>query len=418
MSHAPRIRTVLSCTLLVVSLGAAATACGSSGKNPLSAPPFNAADSISFNGLKSDGKADPDKPLEVTSKDDDGRITDVTATDSTGRQLAGELAADGSRWHSTAPLAAGVHYTVRVATEDDDGAPGGRTMQFDTAPASHRLNVTFGPKAGEYGVGQPVTAQLSAPVKDKAARAQVERALKVDSVPSVEGAWYWVDSKTLHYRPKEYWPAHATINVHSNLNGIKVSGKLYGGTAKPLKLKTGDRLEAITDASAHEMTVKRDGHVINTIPVTTGKPGFSTRNGVKVVLGKTYFVRMTSSSIGIAAGSSDSYDLPVYYATQVTLSGEYVHAAPWSEGSQGSANTSHGCTGMSTGNAEWFFNHVRQGDIVSVVGSDGDTMTPFDNGYGDWNLSWAKWAKGSALTGGKQNTEAPAQTARLRPAAL
>ncbi|WP_328376609.1 Ig-like domain-containing protein [Streptomyces sp. NBC_01020] len=418
MSHAPRIRTVLSCTLLVVSLGAAATACGSSGSNPLSASPFNAADSISFNGPKGDGKADPDKPLEITSKDDDGRITDVTATDSTGRQLAGELSADGTRWHSTAPLAAGVHYTVRVATEDDQGAPGNRTMAFDTKPASNRLNVTFGPKAGEYGVGQPVTAQLSAPVKDKAARAQVERALKVDSVPAVEGAWYWVDSKTLHYRPKEYWPAHATVNVHSNLNGIKVSKKLYGGTAKPLKLKTGDRLEAITDASSHEMTVKRDGHVINTIPVTTGKPGFATRNGVKVVLGKTYYVRMTSSSIGIAAGSSDSYDLPVYYATQVTLSGEYVHAAPWSEGSQGSANTSHGCTGMSTGNAEWFFNHVRQGDVVSVVGSDGDTMTPFDNGYGDWNLSWAKWAKGSALTNGKPNTETPAQTARLRPAAL
>lgn len=124
MSHAPRIRTVLSCTLLVVSLGAAATACGSSGSNPLSASPFDADDSISFNGPQGNGKADPDKPLEVTSKDDDGRITDVTATDSTGRQLAGELSADGTRWHSTAPLAAGVHYTVRVATEDEDGAPG------------------------------------------------------------------------------------------------------------------------------------------------------------------------------------------------------------------------------------------------------------------------------------------------------
>ncbi|MCX4551573.1 Ig-like domain-containing protein [Streptomyces sp. NBC_01387] len=418
MSHAPRFRTVLSCTLLVVSLGATATACGGSPNNPLSAPPYNAADDISFSGPGGSGKVDPDKPLEVTSKDDGGRITDVTASDSTGRQLAGELSADGSRWHSTAPLAAGAHYTVRVATEDEDGSPGAKTTTFDTAPAADRLNVTFGPKAGEYGVGQPVTAQLSAPVKDKAARAQVERALKVDSVPSVEGAWYWVDSKTLHYRPKEYWPAHATIDVHSNLNGIKVAGKLYGGDAKPLKLTTGDRLVAVTDASSHEMTVTRNGEVINTIPVTTGKAGFSTRNGVKVVLGKQYFVRMTSASIGIAAGSSDSYDLPVYYATQVTLSGEYVHAAPWSVGSQGSANTSHGCTGMSTDNASWFFSHVRQGDIVDVVGSDGDTMTPFDNGFGDWNVSWAKWAKGSALTNGKQVPAAPAETARLRPAAF
>ena len=49
-----------------------------------------------------------------------------------------------------------------------------------------------------------------------------------------------------------------------------------------------------------------------TIPVTTGKPGFDTRNGVKVVLGKESFVRMRSTSVGIAEGSSDSYDLPVY----------------------------------------------------------------------------------------------------------
>ena len=32
--------------------------------------------------------------------------------------------------------------------------------------------------------------------------------------------------------------------------------------------------------------------MIKTIPVTTGKPGFDTRNGIKVVLGKEYFVRM------------------------------------------------------------------------------------------------------------------------------
>ena len=73
-----------------------------------------------------------------------------------------------------------------------------------------------------------------------------------------------------------------------------------------------------------------------------------------------------------------------------------MHAAPWSEGSQGYANVSHGCTGMSTENAEWFFDHVRQGDIVQVVNSQGATMTPFDNGFGDWNLTWEQWQKGSA----------------------
>ncbi|MGW6059381.1 Ig-like domain-containing protein [Streptomyces sp. NPDC055189] len=413
MSHSPRIRTVLSCTLLVSALGVGTTACGSSDGHPLSAKPYDAAGQIAFNGPVGTQKADPDKPLEVTARGEDGRITDVTATDAQGRYLAGELAADGARWHSTAPLAAGAHYTVRVSAEDEEGSPGRKVMTFDTGAPSKkkRLGVTFGPDSGKYGVGQPVTAKLSAKVKDKQARAIVERALKVDTQPATQGAWHWVDSKTLHYRPKEYWPTGATINVRSNLEGIKVRDRLWGGSAKPLKLTIGDRIEAVTDAGSHYMTVYRNGEEINSMPVTTGKPGYSTRNGVKVVLGKEYSVRMTSASIG----ASDFYDKMVYYATRVTDSGEYVHAAPWSVGSQGYANTSHGCTGMSTGDAAWFYETVRQGDIVKVVNSAGADMDPFGNGFGDWNVGWKNWRDGSALLGGVKKGPTALDAARLRP---
>ncbi|MFE5141055.1 L,D-transpeptidase [Streptomyces fagopyri] len=418
MNHSPRIRTVVSCATLVVAFGAATTACGSN-SHPLAAKPYDAAGLISFNGpVEGDSsKVDPDKPLEITVKDDDERITDVTATDATGRYVSGELAADGTRWHSTSALAAGAHYTVQVSTEDEDGAQGRKSIGFDTTTpkAKKTLGVTFGPDAGEYGVGQPVTAQLSAPVKDKAARTIVERALRVDSTPAVEGAWHWVDDKTLHFRPKEYWPAHATIQAHSNLKGVKVGAGLWGGDAKPLTLTIGDQFVALTDAGTHVMTVYKNGAVINKIPITTGKPGFETRNGVKVVLSKEYVVRMRGTTVGIAEGSADSYDLPVYYATRVTWSGEYVHAAPWSVGSQGYANVSHGCTGMSTSNAAWFFNHVRVGDIVKVVNSNGAQMAAFDNGFGDWNVSWPSWRNGSALMGGTPDGPPVAEKARLRP---
>ncbi|MEV7564139.1 L,D-transpeptidase [Streptomyces tanashiensis] len=415
MNDTPRIRTVLSCTLLAVTVTAGAAACAGSDGHPLSEKAYDAADQLAVSAPADGAKADPDKPLEITAKDDDARITDVTATDSSGHHLAGELTADGQRWRSTVALAAGARYTVRVATEDDDGAPGARTFTFETAPAKRALTVTFGPEAGTYGVGQPITAELSLAVKDRSARAVVERALKVRSTPSVEGAWYWVDDKKLHFRPKEYWPAGALVTVTGNLDGLKVGDKLYGGASKPLKLTIGDRIEAVADAGSHYMTVKRNGEVINTIPVTTGKPGFSTRNGIKVVLGKEYYVRMRGTSIGIAEGSSDSYDLPVYYATRVTWSGEYVHAAPWSVGSQGVENVSHGCVGMSTGNAAWFFETVRPGDLVSVVNSYGDTMDTFGNGFGDWNLPWAKWREGSALVEAAGNPVAPTEKARLRP---
>ncbi|ASQ94137.1 Ig-like domain-containing protein [Streptomyces sp. 11-1-2] len=413
MSHTPRSlrsRAVLTCALLVAPLIAGVSGCAGS-PDPLSAKPYDAADQISFSGDGDGRKADPDKPLEVTAKGGDSRITDVTATDAGGRYVRGKLADDGRRWRSTVPLAAGAHYTLKVSTEDSNGAPGRRTVDFTTSSARRLLKVSFGPKAGEYGVGQPITAKLSRPVKDPSARAVIERALKVDSRPAVEGVWHWVDSRNLHYRPQEYWPAHATITAHSNLKGIRIGGGLYGGDAKSLRLTTGDRLEALTDSGTHQMTVKRNGVPIRTIPITTGMPGFDTRNGIKVVLAKESAVRMTGASIGLGAGS---YDLMVYWAARVTKSGEYVHAAPWSTGSQGYANVSHGCTGMSTANAEWFFNTVRLGDIVQVVHSNGDDMATFDNGYGDWNMAWADWRKGSAVSGG-QSDATPADSARLRP---
>ncbi|MEV0409557.1 Ig-like domain-containing protein [Streptomyces sp. NPDC050448] len=412
MKHSPRLWTVLSCSALVASLGAGASGCGPGG-NPLSARPYDAGDQVVFNQPPGNRPVDPDRPLEITAKGGAGRITDVTAVDARGRRLAGELSAKGDRWHSTVPMAAGAHYTVLVDTEDERGAPGQRRLTFETTPAKKVLNVEFGPDEGKYGVGQPLTAALNVPVTDKAARAIVERGLEVDTPSGVEGAWHWVDDKNLHFRPKEYWPAHSTVSVRSNLEGIKISDELHGAASKPLKLEIGDRVEVITDASSHYLTFKRNGEVINTIPVTTGKPGYSTRNGVKVVLGKQYYVQMRGDTVGI--GGSEYYNLPVYYAARVTWSGEYVHAAPWSVDSQGYENVSHGCTGMSTGNAAWFFENISEGDIVKVINSIGDEMEPFGNGFGDWNLDWKVWRDGSALLKGTQEGRSPIDQARLRP---
>lgn len=92
-----------------------------------------------------------------------------------------------------------------------------------------------------------------------------------------------------------------------------------------------------------------------------------------------------------------------------------MHAAPWSVGSQGSENVSHGCTGMSTGNAAWFYENVTEGDIVKVVNSIGEDMTPFDNGFGDWNVDWDKWRKGSVLQADLKAGQSKLNSARLRP---
>ncbi|MFE4395667.1 MULTISPECIES: L,D-transpeptidase [Streptomycetaceae] len=362
--------------------------------------------------LSADAKADPSQPVTVTAVQD-SRLTDVTVVGPDGRVVAGKLAEDQRSWQTTGRLKAATAYTVRISADDGKGGRGDTTASFSTLAAERLLTAKLGPDSsgsGVYGVGQPLTVELSEAVKDPQARQEVERALTVGSQPAVTGAWYWVDDKNLHFRPEDYWPAGTTVSLAFDGTGSRIADGLYGGDRSSLKLRIGERVESVIDAAAHELTLKRDGEALRTIPVTTGKPGFDTRNGVKVVLGQERSVRMNGETIGIAPGSTESYDLDVLWATRVTWSGEYVHAAPWSVGSQGVENVSHGCTGMSTGNAEWFFQHTRVGDLVTVVNSRGGRMEPFGNGFGDWNIAWTDWVKHSA-SGQPVSTTAPASQA-------
>lgn len=407
-------RTTIRCTLILAPLLAGLTACGGDAKS-LSDQPYDALEHLSFGGATGGAEVDPDTPLKISARASGARITDVVATDATGRRLDGELSADGRAWRSSELPTAGAEYTVQVSTENGDGEPGRGEHSFRTGTSeADRVDVTLGPEAGTYGVAQPITAELSEEVSGARERALVEAALQVSSEPEVTGAWHWVDDRELHYRPRDYWPANTRISVSSQLEGVAIADGLRGGPADPVELRTGERVEAVADISAHTMTVYQDGEAVRTVPITTGKEGFRTRNGKKVVLGREPNVRMTGTSIGIPAGSAESYDMDVQWATRLTWSGEYVHGAPWSAASHGSANVSHGCTGMSLENAQWFFDLIKPGDLVEHVNGEGEDMAPFGNGFGDWNLSWEEWLAGSALQ--QQGDDHAQPTAgRLRP---
>ena len=127
------------------------------------------------------------------------------------------------------------------------------------------------------------------------------------------------------------------------------------------------------------------------------QPDFTTRSGTKVIIEKFAEKRMNSETVGINRDSPEAYDIDdVQWAMRVTYSGEFLHAAPWSVSSQGHANVSHGCTGMSTADAGWLYAMSRRGDVVEYTGTD-RPMT-LDNGYGDWNLPFSEWKSGSALS--------------------
>jgi lipoprotein-anchoring transpeptidase ErfK/SrfK len=215
------------------------------------------------------------------------------------------------------------------------------------------------------------------------------------SEPAQKGSWHWISSTEVHWRPAKYWKAGTKVTVHANINSDPAGNGIYGQLDRSVTFNIGDahvyRVNTVTD----QMRVFSNGKLLRTLPITTGEqPAYTTRSGIKVIIEKFPSKDMNSETVGITG--ADAYNIHgVQWAMRVTYSGEFIHAAPWSVASQGHENVSHGCTGMSTANADWLYHMTNIGDVVEYTGTD-KPMT-LTNGYGDWNESFAQYKQGSAL---------------------
>ncbi len=312
------------------------------------------------------------------------------------RRIPGSLDADGATWRATERLEPGTTYALRVVATDDAGERVVETRSFRTRALSldEQTFASVAPLDGEtVGIGMPVVVTFDVPVQD---RARFERHMSVTSQPQQAGSWHWISSTEARWRPREYWRPGTRVKVDLDLNSLPAGAGIYGQESRTLAFEVGEAHVYRVDAAAHQMRVFSGGKLVNTFPITTGKEGFTTRSGVKVIMEKSESRRMNSETVGIAAGSADSYDIDnVQWAMRLTSSGEFIHAAPWSVGSQGVANVSHGCTGMSTEDAAWLYSLTRRGDVVEYVGTD-RPMT-VENGWGDWNVPFREYRAGSAL---------------------
>jgi lipoprotein-anchoring transpeptidase ErfK/SrfK len=331
---------------------------------------------------------DPSSPISVSVAN--GKLTSVTAQLSGGGAVDGTLDPSGTSWESANPVGIGHTYGVTAVAVGDDGTQKTVTSTFSTATPDSTFVGTYTPDAGAtVGVAQPVSITFNHSIQDRAA---VEKQLSVTSDPPVSGSWHWFGSERVDFRPQQYWAPGTKVTLHMRLDGVR-SGSSYGKQDRDVTFTIGRSLVATMDAAAHKMTVVEDGKT-TTLLTSSGKPGFDTWNGTMVVLEKMQDIEMNSSTVGIFG--VNAYDIPdVYYDVRLTPSGTFVHAAPWNVGKFGKVNGSHGCIGMSMSDAQWFFNQVIPGDPVTVVNSK-DTVAA-DNGFGDWNLSWSDWTKGSAL---------------------
>jgi lipoprotein-anchoring transpeptidase ErfK/SrfK len=102
------------------------------------------------------------------------------------------------------------------------------------------------------------------------------------------------------------------------------------------------------------------------MPASMGKSKFPTPTGTFAALEKQSVVIMDSRTIGIPLDDPEGYKLTVNDAVRVTWGGIYVHSAPWSVGSQGYSNVSHGCINLGPDNAAWYYDTVNIGDPIIV----------------------------------------------------
>lgn len=334
--------------------------------------------------------ARPDQPVTVQVAD--GRLTAVDVRTKDGATLEGTLTPDGARWTSSAALLDfGARYTVVAEAVDASGVTS-RTTSALTVAQPQILTPSIGLSDGAVvGVGMPAIVRFDGPVNDRGA---AERRLSVRTTPAVDGSWSWVSDREVHWRPQDYWATGTTVRVNADLEGARIGPEQWGGGSASRTFSVGTSNIYRVNVDTHMMDVLVGGKKVRTIPITTGKEGFLTRNGVKVVMSKERTRRMRSETVSIPEDSSEGYDITVDYAMRLTYSGEFIHAAPWSVGSQGRANVSHGCTGMSTADAKWLYTLSKPGDVVEYTGSP--RPMSLGNGYGDWNVGWDAWLSGSA----------------------
>ena len=336
----------------------------------------------------------PDQPIVVNAVA--GSLDEVTVTVAGGGQVPGTLSADRQHWQSSGILLPATTYRVTATMAGSTPERSAtKSVRIHTRESAAPFEARISPRDGaRVGVGMPVLVRFTAPVAEEY-RANVQRALSVTSAPAVEGAWSWASDTRVEYRPREFWPAHAEVSVTADLAGVQAGEDMWGARDKAVRFTIGRSVVSVVDVASHEMAVSVNGALVRSIPVTTGKDGFLTRGGTRVISEMLPETRMDAQSTGVDPGDPEYYNLDVRYAMRMTNSGEFIHAAPWSVESQGVANVSHGCVGMSLANAAWLFERSRVGDVVTIVNST-RKLEP-GNGLTQWNVPWPEWVAGSAL---------------------
>ncbi len=359
--------------------------------------PTTAQVSLSANVKNKATEVKVDKLVTVTSAD--GTLDKVRMSyqgvDSLGATIKGavngSMSEDGTSWTADDRLEPSATYTLAMTGSNAADASKTTKKTFTTQALTldeQTFPTVYPLPDSKVGVGMPVVLTFDVPVTD---RAEFERNLHVTSSPQQTGSWSWLSSTQVRYRPQDYWQPGTKVTVQADLNGVGAGDGIYGQSSTSTSFTVGRSFVTKVDLKKDVATVYRGGKKVRSIKVSGGKPGWESRSGTKLIMAKEYNKKMTSEMIG----AEESYSLVAKYALRVTNSGEFLHSAPWSTANFGVRNASHGCVGMSIADSQWLSENTLIGDPVVTTGTNRGLEQ--GNGYADWDISYQKFTKGSAL---------------------
>ncbi|WP_326577227.1 Ig-like domain-containing protein [Streptomyces sp. NBC_00487] len=346
----------------------------------VSIAPKNGADDVATSGA-----------LKVSAAK--GKLSEVTVENDKGEKIAGEISGDGATWTPSIHLNSATEYKVHAVAKDSEGREAAEDASFTTLTPKNTFVGIFTPEDGsKVGVGMPFSIRFTRGIT---APEDVEKAITIKTEPAVDVEGHWFGNDRIDFRPEKYWKAGTKVTVDLNLDGVEGRDGVYGEQSKKVSFTIGRSQVSVVDVKKLTMKVQRDGKVIKTIPVTTGKPGMETWNGQMVISERLRVTRMNGETVGYG-GEYDIKDVPD--AMRLTNSGTFIHGNYWGGGAFGNYNASHGCIGLrdTRGGYDrkapgaWFFDNSMVGDVVVVKNSNDRVVDP-DNGYNGWNMAWDKW---------------------------
>ncbi|MFK8911137.1 Ig-like domain-containing protein [Streptomyces sp. YS-3] len=353
--------------------------------------PKNGADNVGINN---------DTKVSVV----DGKLTSVVMTSAEGTPVPGKISADGLSWVPDKQLKRSAKYRITATAQDAKGRQAHENTAFATVSPANSFVGNFTPESGStVGVGMPVSVTFDKAVTNKK---DVQSHISVTSSSGQQVVGHWFGAQRLDFRPQDYWKSGSTVTMKLDLDGVEAKPGVTGVQEKTVTFKIGRNQVSTVDAKTHQMTVTQDGRTVKTIPISAGAPDHKTYNGTMVISEKFKETRMNGATVGFTDGDGKGeYDIKdVPHAMRLSASGTFIHGNYWGDKSIfGSVNTSHGCVGLSDTKgagdpntaAAWFYEHSIVGDVVVVKNTGDKTITP-DNGFSDWNMSWAAWQAGSA----------------------